>query len=116
MPDLSKLAEAPKSVPKVIPYTIKVPTKQDYKNIPKKFVVGRPLLKWEKFLKFPTNIRRLHDWYMRASSIGINTINICIPHKAFQSPTQKCMINFEDIWLMMNLERLDVQIIITFAL
>jgi len=103
-------------VPKVIPCTIKVPTKQDYKNIPKKFVVGRPLLKWEKLLKLPTNIKSLHDWYMRASSIGIDTISICIPQKAFLSPTKKCMINVEDIWLMMNLERLNVQIVMTFAL
>ena len=49
--DLSKLGKAAKPVPKVIPCTIKVPTKQDYKNIPKKFVVGRPLLKWQKLLK-----------------------------------------------------------------
>jgi hypothetical protein len=86
--DLSKLTKAAKLVPKVIPCTIKVPTKQDYKNIPKKFVVGRPLLKWEKLLKLPTNIKRLHDWYMRASSIGIDTISICIPQKAFLSPTR----------------------------
>ena len=93
-----------------------MPTAEDYKYIPKKFVVGRPLLKREKLLKVPNNIKRLHDWYMRASSAGIDTFNVCIPQKAFLSENNKCMINFEDIWLMMNLERLDVQIITTFCI
>jgi hypothetical protein len=60
-----------------------VPTKEDYTNIPAEFLVGRPLLTWEKLLRVPTNIKRLHDWYMRASSVGIDTINVSIQYKVF---------------------------------
>jgi hypothetical protein len=58
---------------------IKKPIKADYKNVPKKYVPGRPLLTFEKLRKVPTNIKRLYDWYMQASSVGIGTISVNIP-------------------------------------
>jgi hypothetical protein len=95
--------------PKVITVSIRKLTMDDYKNVPVKYVPGRPLLKWDKLKKIPADIKRLHDWYMRASSIGIATINVSIPPVAF-------VITFEDMWLMMNLQRLDVQLVTVFAL
>ena len=100
----------------MIPCQIKVPTWEDYKSVPKTYEVGKPLLSWEKLQKVPNNVKRMHDWYMRASAAGIHAINVSIPHKAFQSDYNLSVITFEDIWLMMNLERLDVQIITMFAL
>lgn len=115
--ELSELAKSAKPVPQVIPVTIKEPTAADYDDVPTKYVPGRPLLNWDKLLKIPTNMKRLHDWYMRASSVGIDTISVCIPEKAFQSTeANRCLIDFEDVWLMMNLKRLDVQLITAFAL
>jgi hypothetical protein len=55
---------------------IKIPTKADYKNVPKHYVLARPLLTLEKLRKVPAGIKRLHDWYMRASSVGIDAICI----------------------------------------
>jgi hypothetical protein len=95
---------------------IKKPTEADYKNVPKKYVPGRPLLTFEKLRKVPANIKRLHDWYMRASSVGIDTINVNIPAHAFIGSNQKAVVAFEDMWLMMNLQRLDVQLVTIFAL
>jgi hypothetical protein len=46
---------------------IKKQTKADYKNVPKKYVLGRPLLTFEKLRKVPPGIKRLHDLYMQAS-------------------------------------------------
>jgi hypothetical protein len=91
---------------------IKIPTKADYKNVPKQYVLVRPLLTFEKLRKIPVGIKRLHDWYMRASSVGIDAISVhihvCIYQKAF--------LAFEDMWLMMNLQKLDMQIVTLFAL
>jgi hypothetical protein len=53
---------------------------------------------------------------MRASSIGIDTINVSIPPGAFVSGRLTVVITFEDMWLMMNLQRLDVQLVTVFAL
>jgi hypothetical protein len=72
-------------------------------------VSDRPLLTFEKLKKVTAGIKRLHDWYMRASSVGINAISVNIPD-------QKVFVAFEDMWLMMNLQILDVQLVTVFAL
>ena len=53
---------------------------------------------------------------MRASSVGIDTISVHIPDHAFIGSNQKVVVTFEDMWLMMNLQRLDVQLVTMFAL
>jgi hypothetical protein len=60
--------------PKVITISIRKPTMDDYKNVPDKYVPERPLLKWDTLKKISASAKRLHDWYMRASSIGIDTM------------------------------------------
>jgi hypothetical protein len=94
--------------PKVIIVSIRKPIIDDYKNVPYNYVPGRPLLKWDTLKKIPAGVKRLHDWYMRASSVGINTINVSIPPAAFVSGRQTVVITFKDMWWMMNLQRLDV--------
>jgi hypothetical protein len=95
---------------------IKIPTRTDYKKVPKQYVLGRPLLTFEKLRKVPAGIKRLHDWYMRASSVGIDTISVHITDHAFIGSDQKAFLAFEYMWLMMNLQRLDVQLVTLFAL
>jgi hypothetical protein len=101
---------------KVITVNIRKPTMDDYKNVSDKYVPARPLLKWDTLKKISAGVKRLHDWYMRASSVGIDTINVSIPPAAFVSGRQMAVITFEDMWLMMNLQRLDVQLVTVFAL
>ena len=68
-------------------------------------------------MKKPSGIKRFHDWYMRASSVGINTISMRIPQIAFLSQSiDKCMLTFDDMWALTNHEMLDVQIVTAFAL
>jgi hypothetical protein len=79
-------------------------------------VPARPLLTLKKLRKVPAGIKRLHDWYMRASSVGIVAISVHIPDHAFIGSDQKAFLAFEDMWLMMNLQKLDVQLVTLFAL
>jgi hypothetical protein len=95
---------------------IKIPTKADYKNVPKQYVSGRPLLMLEKLRKVPAGIKKLHDRYMRASLVGIDAISVHISDHAFIGSDQKTFLAFEDMWLMMNLQKLDVQLVTLFAL
>ena len=113
--DLADLEESAKKA-EAMAAKIKKPTKADYKNVPKKYVPGRPLLPLDKLRKVPAGVKRLHDWYMRASSVGIDTISVHIPDHAFIGSNQKAVVTFEDMWLMMNLQRLDVQLVTMFAL
>jgi len=56
-------------------------------------------------------MKRLHDWYMRASSVGINAFSAIVPENAFLSGPSKVVIDFEDIQLMFCLRRLDNQLV-----
>ena len=58
----------------------------------------------------------MHDWYMRVASVGIDTINVNIPPKAFNSDRATTIVTFEDMWLMMNLQKLHVQLVTVFVL
>jgi hypothetical protein len=48
--------------PEIITIKIGKPTREDYQNVPNKYVPGRPLLTWDKLKKVPAGIKRLHDW------------------------------------------------------
>ena len=111
------MADHEKSPKKAEIRTIKIrkPTREDYRDVPNKYVPGRPLLSWVKLKKVLVGIKRLHDWYMRASSVGIDMINVCIPPLAFVSGRESAIVTFEDMWLMMNLQ-FNVQLITVFAL
>jgi hypothetical protein len=76
----------------------------------------RPLLTLEKVRKLPTGIKRLHDWYMQASLVGIDTISVLILGNYFNGLSNKVFIALEDMWFIMNLKRLDIQIVMVFSL
>jgi hypothetical protein len=84
--------------------------------VPKQYVLARPLLTREKLRKVPAGIKRLHDWYMCASSVDIDAISVHIPDHSFIGSNQKAFLAFEDMLLMMNLHKLDVQLVTLFAL
>jgi hypothetical protein len=57
--EISELAKSEVPAPEVIiPAKFKVPTAEDYKHIPKKYVWGKPLLSRAKLLKKPSGIKR----------------------------------------------------------
>jgi hypothetical protein len=64
------------------------------------YVSGRPLLTFKKLRKVPAGIKRLHDWYMRASSVGIDAISVNIPDHAFIGLDRKAFVAFEDMLLL----------------
>jgi hypothetical protein len=53
---------------------------------------------------------------MRASSVGIDTISVHMPDHAFIGSDQKAFVAFENMWLMMSLQRLDMQLVTVFAM
>ena len=61
-------------------------------------------------------MKRLHDWYMRASLVGINAFSMVVPPLTFMGGPSKVMVDFEDIWLMFRLGKLDVQLMSVWCL
>lgn len=105
----------PKEPPKKV-ITIRIPTAKDYENVPDDYVPGRPLLPWRELQKVLSLMKRLHDWYMRASAAGIDTISVSIPPEVFITERHTIMFSFEDIHLMFRLRRLDVQLMTVWCL
>jgi hypothetical protein len=66
--------------------TLRKPTREDYDNIPTdEYVPGRPLLEWCELHCVSRAMKGLHDWYMRASSVGINAFSTVVPPLTFVS-------------------------------
>jgi hypothetical protein len=87
------------------------PTKNDYENFPKKYVPGRPLLQLNDLNCASHWMKRLHGWYMRASSVEINTFNVVVPPAlTFVAYPFKIPLDFEDIWYMFRLDKLELQL------
>jgi hypothetical protein len=53
-------------------------------------------------------MKRLHNWYMRASSVEINAFSVAVPPLTFMGGACKIPIDFEDIWLMFRLGKLEL--------
>jgi hypothetical protein len=97
---------------------IRKPTFHDYIDIPKEYVHGRPMLNYRDLEKGPRPIKRFHDWYMRAANAGLESFRVSIPPSVFATGNEKsaAYVNFEDMHLLLNYKRLDVQLITVFSL
>jgi hypothetical protein len=85
-------------------------------HVPEKFVFGKPFLTFAQLSKRPSPIRRLHNWYMTASSLGVMNITFEIPRNAFYSRARIGSINFEDLWFMFLQKWLDMDLLVVFYL
>jgi hypothetical protein len=84
--------------------TIRRPTKEDYEDVPEHFRLGQPSTPWHELRKVLPLMKRLHDQYMRASSVGIDAIIASISEITFLSGPSKVVVDFEDIHLMFCLK------------
>jgi hypothetical protein len=66
-------------------------------HVPKKFVFGKPFLTTAQLSRRRFPLRRLHNWYMTASSLGLMNITFEIPENAFYSEARIGLIDFEDM-------------------
>jgi hypothetical protein len=66
-------------------------------HVPKKFVFGKSFFTSAQLFKRPFPLRRLHNWYITVSSLGVMNITFEIPRNAFYSGARIGSINFEDL-------------------
>jgi hypothetical protein len=67
-----------------------------------KFEFGKPFLTSVELSKRHFPVRRLHNWYMIESSLGVTNITFQIPGNAFYSGARLGSIEWEDLWLMFH--------------
>jgi hypothetical protein len=85
-------------------------------HVPEKFVFGKPFLTTTQLLKRPFPLRRLHNWCIMASSLGVMNITFEISENAFYSGARIGSINFEDLWFMFHQKWLDMNLLVVFCL
>jgi hypothetical protein len=71
-------------------------------EVPEKIEFGKPFLMSVELFKRYFPVRRLHNWYMVASSLGVTNITFQIPGNAFYSGARFGSIVWEDLWLMFH--------------
>ena len=85
-------------------------------DVPDHFVFGKPFLTSAQLSKRPFPLRRLHNWYMSASSLGVRNVTVVVPENAFWSGAKKVSIEFEDLWLMFHKRWLDINLLLVWCL
>jgi hypothetical protein len=71
-------------------------------DVPENFEFGKPFLTSAELIKRYFPLRRVHNWYLTASSLGVTNITFQIPGNAFYSGARIGSIEFEDLWLMFH--------------
>jgi hypothetical protein len=69
-----------------------------------------------QFSKRPFPLRRLYNWYITASSLGVMNITFEILRNAFYSGVRIRSIDFKDLWLMFHQKCHDMNLLVVFCL
>jgi hypothetical protein len=80
------------------------------------FEFGKPFLTSVKLFKRHFPVRRLHNWYMIVSSLGVTNITLQIPGNTFYSGARLCSIEWEDLCLMFYRKWLNLNLLVVWCL
>jgi hypothetical protein len=87
-------------------------------DVAPKYVRGEPLPRDKKFLdNLPTNMRKLHDWYLDEAKVkgGTEAIVLKVPPEYFFRE-EEVHVMFEDLFDLYNLDALDKSFITCYCL
>jgi hypothetical protein len=85
-------------------------------DVPEKYEFGKPFLTSAELSKWHFPLKRLHNWYMTASSLGVTNITFQISGNSFQSGARIGSIEIDDLWLMFHRKWLDMNLIVIWCL
>jgi hypothetical protein len=85
-------------------------------DVPEKIEFGKPFLMSAELFRRHFPLRRLNNWYMIASSLGVMNITFQILGNAFYSGAGIGSIEWEDLWLMFHRKWLDLNLLVVWCL
>jgi hypothetical protein len=85
-------------------------------EVPEKFEFGKPFLMSVELFKRHFPVRRLHNWYMVASSLGVTNITFQILGNTFYGGARLDSIEWEDLCLMFHRKWLDLNLLVVWCL
>jgi hypothetical protein len=85
-------------------------------DVPKKIEFGKAFLTSAELSKRHFPLRRLNNWYLTASSLGVTNITFQILGNSFYSGARIGSIEFEDLWLMFHQKWLGMNLLVIWCL
>nr|BAX25092.1 hydroxyproline-rich glycoprotein -like [Oryza australiensis] len=86
-------------------------------EVPTKYEYDKPFLPWHVMEDMPWEIRLMHDWYLKASKLGLSMLTVKVPNDAFTSgPNGMLVIDFNDLHALFRMEKMDINLVTTFCL
>jgi hypothetical protein len=85
-------------------------------EVPENFEFGKPFLTSVELFKRHFPVRRLHNWYMATSSLGVTNITFQIPGNTFYSGARLGSIEWKDLWLMFHQKWLNLNLLVIWCL
>jgi len=80
-----------------------------------KYVHGQPLVSPQLERDLPTQMRRLHDWYLHTSKKGLSVLNAKYKSEHYFSEC-RIQIEFEELFQLYNQDALDISILSCYCL
>jgi hypothetical protein len=77
---------------------------------------GKPLVRPEEVRLLPTQMRRLHEWYMEASKEGSNWLMVGIRDEHYFSGNDEINIEFDELFQLYNQDAIDKSIVSCYCL
>jgi hypothetical protein len=84
--------------------------------IARKYVYGQPLVNDEKLREMPTMLRKFHDWYLRTSKCGEQTMLVDKVGLEYYFREDEIHIDFSEFFQFMNLDALDKSLMSCYCL
>jgi hypothetical protein len=82
-----------------------------------RFELGQPLVKPELVNKFPTTMRRFHDWYLKKSAEGLAMFGMLVRPRDFSLQNEKVFwLQFADIYEIYHLDAMNTDLRMTWCL
>jgi hypothetical protein len=81
-------------------------------DVPVNFVFGKPFFTSAQLSKRPFSLKRLHNWYVTSSSLGVRNITFQISGNTFYSGARIYFIDFEELWFMFHQKWLDMNVLV----
>jgi len=80
-----------------------------------KFVPGNPLVRPEQVPHLPTQMRRLHEWYMKVVKDGRTMLMVAVKKEHYFIDNEIC-IELEELFQLYNQDALDKSIVSCYCL
>jgi hypothetical protein len=85
-------------------------------HVPEKFVFGKPFFMSAQLFRRSFPLRRLYNWYITVSSLGMTNITLEIPGNTFYIGATIRSIDFKDLWFMFHQKWLDMNLLVVVCL